>query len=79
MKFYISFGQGHAHSVDGITYDKDALCLIEAPSELPARRQAIELFDREWSDIYYEKELPDLLRYFLRGVVNEGHPYHAHD
>ena len=49
-KFYISFGQGHAHAVGGKTFDRDCLCLIEADYALGA---APPLSDRtrpqEWN------------------------------
>lgn len=70
-KFYISFGQAHAHRVDGKTYDCDALYLIEAENELAARLEAVETFGRKWSDIYREDAMPGLLQYFHRGALNE--------
>lgn len=72
MKFYISFGQGHAHRVDGITYDCDSLYMVEAPSELAARQEVFSVFGNKWSSIYPAAELPNLLHYFPRGVMNEA-------
>lgn len=36
-KFYFTFGQNHAHSVEGKTFDKDCVVEIEAESSGKAR------------------------------------------
>ena len=68
MKFYVSFGQNHAHRVGGFTYDRDVLCEIDAPSHLEGREAAFKAFGPKWSFFYEAEELPDLLPYFPRGI-----------
>ena len=74
MKFYISFGQAHAHRIDGLTYDADSLMLVEAPGELVARLGVNKLTEGRWSSLYQETELPNVLHYFPRGVINQDKP-----
>ena len=74
MKFYISFGQTHAHRIDGRTYDCDSLMLVEAPGELVARIGLNQLLAGKWCGLYQEAELPDMLRYYRRGVINADRP-----
>lgn len=62
MKAYFTFGQGHAHSVNGFTYDKDVVVEIEAKDP---RRVMFETFGSKWSTEY--DELPDM-SFFPRGV-----------
>lgn len=63
--FYFTFGQGHVYSVDGYTYDKDVVVLIEAEDEGKARKIMCDSFGLKWELCY--KELPNM-RYFPRGV-----------
>jgi hypothetical protein len=74
VRFYISFGQVHAHSIDGKTYDKDSLMLIEAPGELVARVGVNQITGGKWCGIYSETQLPEMLHYFPRGVINADRP-----
>jgi hypothetical protein len=71
MKTYFTFGQSHAHSVDGFTYDKDVVVEIEAPTAGDAREIMLNTFGIVWSNQY--SECPDL-SYFPRGVkkLNEN-------
>jgi len=68
--FYISFGQGHTHRVDGKTYDCDALYKIEAEDSMAGRRAAFAVFDAKWSSIYDEEEMLKSIHYYPRGVLN---------
>jgi hypothetical protein len=74
MKFYISFGQAHAHSIAGMTFDKDSLMLVEAGSELIARLGVSKLTGGKWCGTYHESELASVQRFFPRGVINEDAP-----
>ena len=65
MKYYFTFGQSHAHSVGGFTYDKDVVVEIEAVGSNTARQIMFDTFGRTWS-MQYDK-CPDL-SYFPRGV-----------
>ena len=70
MEFYISFGQAHTHSINGQTFDKDSLMLVDADDEINARLYVNAITGGRWSSIYYPDELPKLLHYFPRGVLN---------
>jgi hypothetical protein len=65
MKYYFTFGQGHAHAYGGRTYDKDCVVEIEAESYDAARERMFEAFGPKWS-MQYDK-LPDM-SYFPRGI-----------
>jgi len=65
-KFYVSFGQVHVHSVNGVTFDKDILAAINARTEQEARSIAFNTFGNKWFTTY--TELPDL-KWFPRGVA----------
>jgi len=62
---YFTFGQNHAHSLRGFTYDKDVIVKITAEDP---RAVMFENFGRRWAMQYDESELPELLPYFPRGV-----------
>lgn len=74
MRFYISFGQVHAHSINGQTFDKDSLMAVEAPSELDARLGIFQLTKGKWCGLYPEEQLETVLHYFPRGVINADRP-----
>ncbi len=59
---YFTFGQQHAHSVSGFTYDKDVVVKITA--EEP-RDVMFEYFGDKWGMEY--AECPEL-KYFPRGI-----------
>lgn len=70
MKTYITFGQAHAHHVNGITFDKDLVAVIEAPNYKEARDRAFELFGRQWAFAYPEDEWTEKKQsYFPRGCA----------
>ena len=77
MKFFISFGQGHAHRIDGFTYDCDSLMLVEAKDEMTARLGLNQLLKGKWSSLYHQLS-SDTLRYFPRGVINVTRPVEIH-
>jgi hypothetical protein len=68
-KFYVSFGQVHAHRVNGQTFDCDVLCEIDAEDYAEAREQAHMVFGGAWSMLYDATERPDIQHYFPRGVL----------
>lgn len=74
MKFFISFGQVHAHVIEGRTYDKDSLMLVEAPGKIVARIGVTQITGGKWSSLYQEEELGDVLHHFPRGVINADRP-----
>lgn len=64
--FYLSFGQSHAHSVNGKTFDKDCIAIINAADYDEARKVAFDAFGPKWAFIY-EKE-PNM-GYYPRGLM----------
>ena len=74
MNFYISFGQAHAHRINNRTYDCDSLMLVQAETEIAARLHVRMLTGGLWSGTYKAEDLPDVLRYFPRGVINVDDP-----
>ena len=66
MITYFSFGQNHAHAKRGITFDKDCIVAIEAPSHDKARDIMFKEFGKKWSFQY--DTLPDM-SFFPRGII----------
>lgn len=66
MKYYISFGQVHVHSINRKTIDKDCLVELEAGSHMEARVKAMDLFKGKFHRSF--EKLPDM-KFFLRGVI----------
>ena len=68
-RFIITFGQQHAHRVNGITFDKDSVAIIEALNNFKAREIAFSLFDAKFhqcvEEELYDKDGWD--KYFPRG------------
>ncbi len=58
MRTYVTFGQTHAHSVNGKTFDKDCVAVIKTEKAWEGR-------DKE----EYWKE-NEQLKYFPRGYIN---------
>ena len=59
---WFTFGQSHAHALEGITLDKDIV--LEIHAENP-RQVMFELFGKKWAHEYDHK--PDM-GYFPRGI-----------
>ena len=66
MKIYITFGQIHAHSVNGKTFDRNCVAVIEAKTYQEGRNLAFEYFGDKWC-FAYDKE-PEM-KYFNRGLM----------
>ena len=71
MKTYFTFGQSHAHSVNGKTLDKDCVAVINASSERAARELAFQLFDGgKFCFSYPEGTFNfDNMKYYPRGLI----------
>lgn len=70
MKIYITFGQIHVHSVNGKTFDKDCVAVIEAESEIAGRAKAFEYFKKEWHQSCTEDGMnKEMMSYFPRGLM----------
>jgi hypothetical protein len=65
-KHYFTFGQNHAHSVSGRTFDKDSVVEIEAADPDAARKIMFDTFGQKWSFQYPE---PPDMKYFPRGII----------
>jgi len=66
MKTYITFGQTHTHSINGTTFDKDCVAVIEAISHEHGRGLAMHYFDAKFHRSL--TEIPDM-SYFPRGLI----------
>ena len=55
MKFYISFGQAHAHKYGSKTLDSNILLQIDVDSEDIAMEIANKMFGNKWSMLYTEE------------------------
>lgn len=64
-KFYATMGQCHAHSINGVTVDKDCMVEIEAEDYNSAYAFADKVFKNKWCGLY---EDPDL-EFYPRGIV----------
>lgn len=62
--FYFTFGQTHVHSVNGFTYDKDIVVVINSESEIEARKIMFDHFGEKWGFCYIRKPNMD---FFPRG------------
>lgn len=71
MKVYITFGQVHVHSVNGKTFDKNCVAVINnVENENEGRKKAFEYFNDKWHNSYTEKTWKNsLLEYFPRGLI----------
>jgi len=64
-KTYITFGQEHVHTINGKTFDKDCVALVNLPEE-----KAREIFMPKFCFSYTEDRFNhDDLKYFPRGIV----------
>jgi len=70
MKVYITFGQVHVHSVNGKTFDKDCVAVINAEDEEKGREKAFEYFSDKWFTSYTEENWKDSnMHFFPRGFI----------
>ena len=70
MKTYITFGQSHFHSVNGTTFDKDCVAVINSKDEISGQNRAFELFGMEWCFCYTENTFDfDSMKFFPRGFI----------
>ena len=68
-KFYITFGQIHAHSIAGKTYDRNCLAELEAETPEEAHKTAMRIFNGKFHNCHPESKLAEVLPYFPRGVI----------
>lgn len=74
MKTYVTFGQIHAHSVNGKTFDKDCVAVIHAETAEKGRELAFEYFGPKFAFEYPEDEFNfDHMKYYPRGFIEVNH------
>lgn len=56
MKTYVTFGQDHAHSVNGKTFDKECVAVIECDDAEQGRNLAFAYFQRKFCFEYHDTE-----------------------
>ena len=66
MKIYITFGQVHAHSVNGRTFDKDCVAVIKCSDHNYGRALAFKYFGDRFCTSY--DTLPNM-SYYPRGLI----------
>jgi len=67
-KYYVSFGQTHAHAISGntATFDKDSIAVIKAANIEEARKIAFDTFGQKFAFIYEDE--PNMA-FFPRGFI----------
>ena len=67
---YVTFGQAHAHAVNGKTFDKDCVAVITCDSAEEGRALAFELFDCTFCMEYHGEQFDmNDLDYYPRGLI----------
>ena len=70
MELFISFGQEHAHRVNGHTFDKDSIARINCESYKDGREKAFEFFGDKFAFDYSYEEIEKNLHFFPRGILD---------
>jgi len=66
MKWYITFGQVHVHSVGGRTFDKDCVAVVNGETPGQCDDMAFELFDGKFHG--HSARMSDM-SYYPRGLI----------
>ena len=70
MKVYITFGQVHTHSVNGKTFDKDCVAVINCITYDEGSKLILEYFDNKFCMAYEEAYWnEDDIKYYPRGYI----------
>lgn len=72
MKYFLTFGQKHVHSVDGKTFDKASVAVIHAPDMKSARETAFDTFGGKWAFMYTQEDVDkrkNFWEFFPRGPI----------
>ena len=65
MKSYVTFGQTHIHLIDGETFDKDCVAVVEG-----GREKVWDAFSASFSRWYSEDDWnEESLKYYPRGYI----------
>ena len=71
MKTFVTFGFDHAHAINGKTFDKDCVAVIESESAVEGRAKAFEIFGAKFCFEYPEEHWDeDKMKFFPRGYIN---------
>ena len=69
-KVYVTFGN-HMHTVNGKTFDKDCVAVIECRDWSQGRYKALQTFGSKFCFCYFEDEFKkEFLKYFSRGLID---------
>jgi hypothetical protein len=66
---YITFGHGHVHRVNDITFDVYSVAAIKCDSHIHGRQIAFELFGPHFCTSYYNRIPDDVMQYCPRGII----------
>lgn len=70
-KHYVTFGQSHVHSVNGKTFDKDCVAVIEAGNFQEGREKAFDYFGPIFCTSYQDDQWDEeSINFFPRGYIN---------
>lgn len=65
MKTFVTFGQTHVHSINGKTFDKDCVAVVNG-----GRKEVCKLFGDKFSMAYHEQDFdPKIMAYFPHGYI----------
>ena len=65
---YVTFGQIHVHSVNGITFDKDCIARIKAKDFREGREKAMKYFGVKFGTSYQDNQWDEKsMIFFPRG------------
>lgn len=80
-RHYVTFGWGHAHSIEGKTFDKDTVAVYEATDSADGRKKAFEYFDSKFYTDYHETEWKEdeQMEYCPKGYVYLGNLSHLNN
>lgn len=71
MNCILTFGQAHAHEINGRKFDKDTVARITAADYYDCREIAFDTFGKRWCFIYEEKDFDkEDLHYYKNGIVD---------
>ena len=67
---YVTFGWGHCHVINGKTFDKNCVALIECENEEHGRALAFEIFEGVFCFEYHEDKFDiDSMEWYPRGFI----------
>ncbi len=70
MKTYVTFGLEHTHSVNGKTFDKDCVAVIECYDMQHGRKLAFSFFGSKFCFEFHEEEFNHInISFYPRGLI----------